>query len=222
MKKLIKLTLYLLLLAGIITYFFFPDIFLKIWKYIEENELVIAVVGAVLGSYLFLWLVFKPDIKFSRQICLQKNWRPPGDDRVTPKDIYVIKIVNNSFFRAYDAHFELSLMQKFHSTEANKPNKFIRPLALERAHMSYVAPKKFVTNKLPRFLADETAEFAFRIRVNEDLLDLLGRDTCKLRLQITLSHGLSGVKDICVKEYEGSLCIVEGEFEHGYSMNIKK
>lgn len=223
--KTIKILVALLILSFIFIKIFSPNLFSDISDLFPSErliELFIAVVGALVGSYLFLWFVLKPNVRFSDQICFQKDWVPPGNDSVPPIDIYLIKLVNNSYFKAYDVSFEVSLLHKYASTEPGKPNVFRRPLELERSHMSYVAPKRFVKKRLgiPKFLVDESAEFAFRLRINDNLKSLLGKDTSTLRLQVTLSHGLSGVKELFIKEYVGTLSIVEGEFKFGRATGI--
>lgn len=179
-------------------YFFLIETYLYV-------DLVVAVVGALSGSYIFLLIAFKPKIRICKEIAFY--------GLINDKPCYVFKVVNKSLFSAFDVTIELDRITKHETHGGTNVEK--KRLEIRGSRQS----------SIPRYRPDwwwrsSNAEYAMLFQTYDDLNDMLNNDQNRLRIQVTSRHGLTGLSNVRKKEYALKESVIEGKYKYGRSIDI--
>ena len=176
-----------------------------------NKDLFISVTGALVASYIFLLIAFKPKMKIAKKIC-KLYWSPdPSTTPTTPW--YVFKIVNKSIFSAFNISVELNKIQTFETDGGTNVRR--TPINIVSSHLTSIPPYR------PFWCWwAKNAEYAMQFRTAENLEAILAEDTSKLRIQITCSHGLTGLSKVKRMEYAVESSIKSGRFKYGRNTEI--
>ena len=96
------------------------------------QNILLNIACSIVASFIFLFLVllfFKPKVRLSPFVC--KGRFMEGDNT----DYFFIKIINVSFFSAYDVSVELLEVDSYPTINGQMNNRFI-PLTLVLNHIS--------------------------------------------------------------------------------------
>lgn len=160
------------------------------------------------GMFIFLLLFFlRPKIKIAPHICKQRD---VFDE--TNRDCYLFKVVNLSWFSAYDVSVDLSYVRRYPVKDGINSRLF--PLSLK------VDKLNFMPSFRPKWLKRNNGDYAFLFRTYDDLNTLLQDQQKSIFLQVTLRHGLTGLAKVFTIEYVGESDIKTGTFAHGKKFNI--
>ncbi|WP_154648034.1 hypothetical protein [Pedobacter arcticus] len=168
---------------------------------------------SVIASFIFLFLVLyllRPKISISTYICKQVN---TFDDSTA--NTYVFKIINESYFSAFDVQLELFKLEQYRVT-AKGINNRIKPIAMQTNEIKHI-PNYISSKKCNK---RSFAPHAIMFRTNEVLEEILKNEKETLQLQITLRHGLTGLSRVYHKDYITIDDIKEGQFKFGNSIDI--
>lgn len=180
------------------------------------SNILISLAVNLVSSFVFLYLVLymlRPKISICNQIVRQKSEIPGEANR----DTYVFKIVNKSMFDAFDIQLELFSLKQIKVT-SNGINERSVPLSLKLKEIKHIPPymKTRVCKKR------SYAKHAVLFRSFEDIDSILKDENQTIQLQITLRHGLTGLSRVYKTDYISHDDIIEGQFEFGNSIGIKK
>ncbi|MHC2993020.1 hypothetical protein OB13_16070 [Pontibacter sp. HJ8] len=173
-------------------------------------SLVLNIACSVTASLLFLFIllfIFRPHIKVSPFVC-----RSPSkfeDD----KTVYFIKVVNHSFFPAYDIKVNLQILEKYPVPPAGMMNTRMRPLELVSYTHSHLVGYR------PSWWRKQ-ANHCIRFRTFEDLDSIVKDDMKSVEVQVTLKHGLSGLVKVFSEEYSDKSQIKGGTFSYGTKFGV--
>ena len=160
---------------------------------------------SLLASLFFLFIIllfFKPKLKICPFLCKSKV---DFDDET---ESYLFKIVNYSFFSAYDIKVELSLLRRYPVPPSGMMNIRFIPLKVKLNHISNIPPFR------PGWLR-RSADHAIRLRTGEDITRFLKDEFCSIELRIALRHGLTGLSRVIKYEYSHITQLKEGNFTYG-------
>jgi hypothetical protein len=178
----------------------------SIWTW---SHFLFGITYAFTTSVIFLFVVlvfFRPKIEISPFICKQVN----NLDKETDY-FYVFKIINKSYFSAFDVQLECFKTSLYRGTSGGINVRF-KNIELKINSFKHIPP--FQKNKEGR-----TSPHCMLFRTNEKLSDLLINQDVGLRIQVTLRHGLSGLATFYVKDFTPS-SIKEGEFAFGNKVEV--
>ncbi|MBK0381464.1 hypothetical protein I5M32_00705 [Pedobacter sp. SD-b] len=176
-------------------------------------QIFINILCSVCASFIFLFLVLyllRPKILISDYISKQAN---TFDDSCSTT--YVFKIINKSFFSAFDVQLELFKLEQYRVT-AKGINNRIKVIPMKTNEIKHI-PSYITTNTCNR---TSFAPHAVMFRTNEILENILKDEKQTLQLQITLRHGLTGLSRVYHKDYITINHIKEGQFKFGNSIDI--
>ena len=160
---------------------------------------------SLIASIFFLFVVlilFKPKLKICPFICKSKL-EFDGDE-----EFCLFKIVNRSFFSAYDVKAELSLLRKYPVPPSGMMNVRYVPLEMALSKISHIPPFR------PRWWR-KSADHAIRLRTIENLTEYLEDNHCSIELRISLRHGLTGLSRVVRYEYSHISELKIGNFTYG-------
>ena len=168
-----------------------------------------SVVSGIVASFIFLFLVlifFKPKILISPHICKGRL------NDTDPSDYYFIKVVNISFFSAYDLKFELLQTDKYiaENGQMHTRNTPLMLVADKASHIPGYLPSRLRKN----------APYAVRIRTTENLIELLRNDYKSIKIKVSLRHGLTGLSKVKTKEYTDTSQVKNGRFKYGLKFGV--
>jgi len=162
------------------------------------------------ASLVFLFIVlilFRPYIKISPFVCKSAS-QFEGE-----KTVYFIKIVNHSWFTAYDIKVELQVLEKYAIPPKGMMNIRLTPLTLVSDYLSDLAGYR------PQFLRKE-ADHCIRFRTEETLDKIVVDDFKSVEVKVTLRHGLTGLVKVYSQEYSDASQIKNGKFTYGTSFGV--
>jgi hypothetical protein len=171
-------------------------------------EFLLSVLSGIVGSIFVLLLLFtfmKPSFTISTKIAHIDNERFGQ----ILKNSYLVKIVNNSFFIAYDIRVELEKIEKY--SVKNGSNNRILPLNLSKNNVYFVKNKSIWNTN--------NGQNAYLFKTNEDLSKIL-QENCSVRFMITARHGFSGLTKIFIQEFDVISDIESGHFCKGKKFDI--
>jgi len=122
--------------------------------------------------------------------------------------MYFIKLVNKSFFCAYDVRTELVLVRRSVVPPNGSINRRFIHLQLKKGDSLYIP------NYLPRWIRKE-ALHAMIFRTAEDLDAILADENNSVQIQLTLKHGLTGLIKLYTFEYSDPSEIKNGKYLQG-------
>ncbi len=151
--------------------------------------------------FLFVVLIFfKPLIEISPFIC--KPIPLEGEDQY-----YQIKIINKSWFNAYDVEVELHLLEKYSTPPKGMMNVKYEMLNMKYDHIFYLPAFRY------KWMRKESS-YAMRLKVISNLDELLPPPGNSIQIQISLKHGLTGLTKVFMQEYSDISQIMYGKFTY--------
>ncbi|NIJ54401.1 hypothetical protein [Dyadobacter arcticus] len=170
-----------------------------------------SLVSGFITSFVFLFILlflFRPHIKIGPSIALHVDDLDP-----TLRLCCAFKIVNKSFFGAYDLKVEVC--QKLVSFGPNGATNYRTvPLPLLRDHYPHVAPFKVV------FSSNASTDFALWFITYSDLKGILTTTPhTKIEIRVTCRHALTGLGNVWTREYTKT-DITLGTFKSGNTFEI--
>ena len=171
-----------------------------------DSSWFIGIWAGFISSVLFLVFIYilRPRIKISPQISKSTK---------AGKTVYQIKIVNKSFFKVIDIHFELTLMHPM--GEPKGRGLKMKRIQLKADKLWYISARDTFIRK------SEYAPFAVRVIILEDLEQVWNQEEDFLDFKIIAKHGFSGFNKVIRERFNHNSCIIDGEFENGTSMVIQ-
>lgn len=125
---------------------------------------------------------------------------------------YTFKVVNRSWYSAYDISIELQQVEKI-SVADNKVNQRLTSLSVIEGRVSNIAPYR------PAWVRKE-AQHCLICRSKENIKDILTDDFKTVMVKISLRHGLTGLVRVFTKEYCQLSDIKNGKFSYGTRFGI--
>ena len=175
------------------------------WTY---GEMAFNMICSFTASILFLFFILiflKPSITISPviSICVPE---------FEGKEFYIFKIVNRSYFSAYDVNMELYLVQTYASPPSGKLNNRYTKLVLKLNDISHLPNRPLLKGR--------TADYAIRFKTEEDLSTILKDPANSIEIRVKLKHGLTGLSKVYGYQYCDLTEIKKGKFAHGKSFEI--
>ncbi len=179
--------------------------------YILTLEFLASLVSGFVTSFVFLFFLLfmlRPRIKVGSSIACHVDDLDPGR-----RSCCAFKIVNRSFFSAYDLKVEVC--QKLVSFGPNgAPNYRTIPLPLLRDQYPHVAPFRMV------FSNNANTDFALWFITYSDLQSIVNTTPhTKVEIRVTCRHALTGLGNVWTKEYTRT-DIKSGTFKSGNTFEI--
>jgi hypothetical protein len=165
---------------------------------------------SLLASLVFLFLIlflFKPKLRICPFLC-KSRLGFDGD-----QEYCLFKIVNYSFFSAYDVKAELSLLRKYPVPPSGMMNVRYMPLEMALNKISHIPPFR------PAWWR-KSADHAVRLRTKENLMRFLEDDYCSIELRVSLRHGLTGLSRVVRYEYSHISQLKMGNFTYGSKFGV--
>ena len=179
-------------------------------NYIFTLEFLANLIVEIIGGLLFLFIILillRPRVEISPEIAKHND---PFD--ANKRMCWVFKIVNKSFFSAFDVQVEL--MEKItYPAHPYGQNVRMFPLTLKVNSIPHVAPFR------PSWFKKDYSDYALRFRTYDDLDVVLNDPTKSLQLKVTLKHGLTGLGKVYSKQYVGP-AIKSGQFVIGSKFEV--
>lgn len=170
----------------------------------------LGILASLIASFTFLFVVLwflRPKVRIAPFIC--KNQSPyPGEG-----EMYFIKVVNCSWFSAYDVRADLIHIQKFEMPPNASTNRRLTTLNMKKATLSYIP---FAA---PKWYRREAAHCMI-LRTDEDLSGLLSQERNIVEFQVTLRHGLTGFAKLHKQEYCDLSEIRAGKYTYGPKFGV--
>ena len=174
------------------------------------KELLMGISTSLVASliFLFILLIFlRPRVKIAPIICLQKDIFEN-----TSRDCYIFKIINLSYFSAYDISLELCNQVTYPVKDGINYRYF--PLKLKTNHLNFVAPYR------PRWYKKEYGKYAMLFITYENISEIIDNERNSIKIQVTLKHGLTGLTKVFSAEYVSTSDIAKGYFAFGNNFKI--
>jgi len=162
--------------------------------------MILTIIVNIVSSLLFLFIILlllRPKIKISYFICKNEG--------------YQIKVINKSFFSAFDIKTELAINTKKIDSDGSTSNRYI-PAQLVVKEIFKLPPYKPFGNK-------KSTPNAVRFRTMENLNEIIADSNKSILFMITARHGLTGITSVFSKEFFQLSEIVEGNFTNGNSFS---
>jgi hypothetical protein len=175
------------------------------------GQMGIELLGGTIGSFIFLFIILfwmRPRIAIANTIAKLEN----TFDQETPYT-FVFKIVNCSWFDAYEIQLELYEVN-YYPAVPNGMHRRLTEIMLKRNHLKQIPARKRL--KKGSMLADHCVTF----RTNQDLQATLTDQRKAIELHITSKHGLTGLSKVYRMDYRSLSCIKAGNFRFGSSFDI--
>ena len=173
-------------------------------------DFILSITASLIASTIFIFLLLlwlRPSVKIAPQICKIKD---AFDSE--KRDCYLIKVVNLSWFSAYDISLELCTLVSYPVKEGINFRFF--PLTLKIDKLNFIAPYRAA------WLKKNYGEYAMLFKTYEDLESILSDERKSIKLQVTLRHGLTGLSKVFYIDFVNCSDIKEGQFVFGKNFNI--
>lgn len=168
----------------------------------DYESILIGVLSSVIASFIFVFLMLtmRPSLVIGELIA-----KTIYDER----KVFVIKIINRSWWKLYDVHAELAHI-RFENVTGGQ-NVYSRRLKLLYDHL-------WTINSFPSWRTDVNAEYAALYVCLDDLELLWTSDTM---IEFRAKHSLSGFNRVTRRRfYKAQSSIREGTFKFGNSLEI--
>jgi hypothetical protein len=167
------------------------------------------ILSGFLTSFIFLFFLLfflRPRIRVSSQIATHVK---AYDSSLPPQRWFCFKMINRSFFRAFDVRVEV--VEKIPVTgPGGKTNYRSVPVKLVKSEYNYVAS----------FTYTDRSDYALWFMTTDDIKTLLDTNQHhKIELRIICKHGLTGLGSVFVKTYSKH-DIHDGTFKSGNTFDI--
>ena len=170
----------------------------------DYESIVVGVMSSIVSSFLFVGLMFtmRPKLVISDLIA-----RTSFDG----KKVFIIKIINNSWWKLYDIHTELTHLRLENVTGGQN---------VRSKHLALLTNHLWSVNSLHGWRRDINAEYAV-LCVCLDDLDVLWTNNSMLEFCVIAKHSFSGFNRLVKKRfYRAQTAIKDGSFQFGNSMEI--
>ena len=157
---------------------------------------------SVIASLIFILLLLytlKPKFKIVGKIAKNDS---PFDS--TDEICYFFKIINKSFFDAYDIQAKVN-SYKIKQGENGIVNRVHNKIELKTSQINYVKRNKFCQKN--------SGENCVQFVTYEDLTKLMSSGD--VHIQITARHSLTGLSNIFTYDFVNKSSIIEGKFKEG-------
>ena len=175
------------------------------------TSFLIGLTGSLLASRLFLLYIFKykqPNIEISKLI---------AKEIVDGEICYWFKVINKSSTGGFDIQFTLEKRIEEPYGE-NQKHENLERIPLCTSYFSEIS--KFANDS--EISKTGTASHAIQVKTTEDLEAILEDKHNALQLQVFVKHGLSGLPKSFPRHFVNKSYIVNGTFNFGNSLTIKK
>ena len=179
-------------------------------SFIESHPILVNICCSLTASLVFLFIVllfFKPKIEISPFIT--KGPGPRANERIA----FTIKIVNRSWFTAYDVRVEMHTMKKIPTPPQNTMNTIATPIKLVYDYLSTLDAYR------PRWFQNDD-KHCVRFRTLEDLSAILLDDMASIEVRVILRHGLTGLSNVHRQEYSDPSQLELGRFTSGSKFGL--
>lgn len=170
------------------------------------SDIPIKITSSLAFLYVALFLL-KPWIKIAPFIC-KDNKDPDGEP-------YRIKIVNHSWFSAFDVKIEMNELERVPTPPTGMMNERYTPLKVKYNHVFYLPPYR------PKWCRKE-ARHALRVKPLDDLEKILTNENKSIQIQVSVRHGLGGLSKVFMQEYSDISQIKEGRYTYGTKFDVLK
>lgn len=170
-------------------------------------EFGLSILASMIASFLFIFsllFLLRPRVKISDKICLSKI-----DIEGNSKNSFHIKVVNLSFFPAFD--IKVSLEKHTPYPVEGGINFRVEQLKLIKSELSCIAPLRY---------GKSYGDMSMIFRSEENLSEILVQPHSQISFQITLKHGVTGLTKIYTQVYANKSSIKEGYFVFGRRIDI--
>lgn len=174
------------------------------------EEFLLSIVASLIASGIFIFLLLflmRPRIKISPYICKKLD----NFDNIN-QTYYAFKIVNMSWFSAFDISIELSSLVSYPLKSGI--NFRYTPLKLKTSKCFYLAPYR------PTFYKKDYAEHALIVRTYDNIEEILAANEKSIKIEVTLRHGVTGLSKIHTMTFADCSEIRTGNFGYGSNFNI--
>lgn len=177
-------------------------------------DFILAIGSSFLASLAFLYFILRiyiPRISISQHIIIRPDFENPQET------VYLFKILNISWFSAYEVNIELTKLIKIPNSD-NQMDVRITVLALKKNHLAHI-PKHISSKRIKK---THFAPHAILFRTSEDLEGILNDDSRSVELQVSLRHGLTGLSRVYKREFARPGAICKGkEFKFGNDLGVE-
>ena len=173
-------------------------------------DFILSITASLLSSLIFIFLLLlwlRPKVQISGYICTQKDTFDNSG-----RDCFIFKIVNLSWFSAYDITVELTYLVSYPVKDGINFRYF--PLTLKTDKLNYIAPYR------PKWFKKNYGEYAMLFRTYENLPEILENERNSVRIQVTLRHGLTGLSKVYYSDYVNCSDIKKGQFAFGKNFAV--
>lgn len=179
-------------------------------KQVMAAPFLASLLSGLITSLLFLFIVlfvFRPRIHISPHMAKAIDVFDPAQ-----RCAWAVKIVNRSYFSAFDMRVEFS--QKFSFPGPNGLQNYrVIPLPLVKDQYPYVAPFR------PQMLKKGYSDYAIRFRTYQDIDHILSDQRNTIEVRIICRHALTGLGSVFIYEYTQH-GIKVGVFKSGSSFDV--
>ena len=173
-------------------------------------DFLLSIGASLIASIVFIFLLLillRPNVKISPIICKHKDTFDNSE-----RYCYLFKIVNLSWFSAYDISVELSSLVPYPVKEGLNFRFF--PLSLKIDKLNFIAPYR------ASWFKKNYGEYAMLFRTFDDLSEILNDERKSIKIQVTLRHGLTGLSKVYYMDFVNCSDIKEGHFIFGKKFNV--
>ena len=178
--------------------------FYDLFKDFTLPALIFGLFIELLGGFIFIFLllyILKPKIEIVPFISVQDN---PFDN--TNKICHGFKIINRSFFEAYDLEAKAELYSIKQSND-NIIDKTFHRIEMKTSKIAHIPRRRLFDKKY----GDHCVQFF----TYENLSNHVIIDEKYVQFQISARHGLSGLSNIFTHDFVNKSVIMKGKFKSG-------
>jgi hypothetical protein len=172
-------------------------------------NIIINILCSLFASFLFLFVVlffFKPKIKISP--FLVQGPSPRAAEGIA----YFVKIVNLSYFIAYDVRVEMHALKKLPMPD-DKVNLLLSKIPLVVDNLPMIAGYRS-EKKSPE------ARHCVKFRTVTDISAVLADELTSVQVRVILRHGLTGLSNVHTQVYTHPSQVKLGNFTSGSSFDV--
>lgn len=173
-------------------------------------DFILGICASLISSLIFIFILLfflRPRIKICAEIC-----KKVGFFEEASTITYMFKVVNLSWFSAYDVTIELNSLESY--PVKNGMNFRFTPLKMKHDKLNFMPYYR------PKWYKKKYGDFAMIFVTYEDISKILEHEHKSIQLQITLRHGVTGLSKVYNMDYAHSSLIKNGHYEFGNSFNI--
>lgn len=173
--------------------------FIELASTVSDNGWTQEIVGGLLTSFVFLFVLFimRPKFKISNKI-------------VQRTEGFYIKIYNDGYFSMLDIEVKLNLVKPVQVPQGTDHN--VQPWVVTPKAIDLLTPRR----------KTKTNEHAYQIKINHDVLTEWTDKTSYLVATVRARHSISGIVRIQSETYNHISTVKKGHFKGGSDLEIIK